>query len=131
MLFTSEELKVIEKIAKEENRYVVDVKSEIHCEMYYYGVGAGELYKCDYRFNYDESLNNYRVDIFAYLNSMIREIKNIVKGVDKATAKSIKKRVMKDIVNDEIEKYMIYRNSYYNYHVAYSMESMNRIFIIR
>lgn len=131
MLFTSEELKVIEKIAEKENRYVIDVKSEIYCEMYYYEVGAGELYKCDSRFNYDESLNNYRVDIYAYFNSMIREIKKIVSGVNKATAKSIKKRVMKDIVNDEIEKYMIYRNSYYDYHVAYSMESMNRIFIIR
>lgn len=129
MLFTNEELKVIEGIAKKENCSIIEVKYEMRCTAAYYNVGVGELHLCDYRFDYDSTLESYRVDVYTFLGSMLREIKNVVRKVNKATAKCVRKKVTRDIVNGEVDRYVLVNNKYYNYHAAYGSEFGSTIYV--
>lgn len=122
MLFTNEELKVIEGIARKENYNIIEVKYELESVKAYYNIGAGELRLCDIRFNYDSTIESYRVDVYAFLGSMLKEIKNVVRKVNRATAKCVRKRVTRDIINGEVDRYVLIKNKYYNYHAAYSSE---------
>lgn len=122
MLFTNNELNVIEKIASKEGRSIIEVKYDMRCIMAYYNVGVGKLHLCDYRFDYDSMLESYRVDVYAFLGSMLREIKNVVRKVNKATAKCVRKKITRDIVNGEVDRYVLVYNKYYNYHAAYGNE---------
>jgi hypothetical protein len=129
MLFTNEELKVIERIARKENCNIIDVKYELESVKAYYNVGAGELNLCDIRFDYDNTIESYRVDVYAFLGSMLREIKNVVRKVNKATAKCVRKRITRDIINGKVDKYVLVNNKYYNYHAAYGSEFGSTIYV--
>lgn len=129
MLFTNEELKVIEGIARKENYNIIEVKYELQGVKAYYNVGVGELNLCDIRFDYDSTIESYRVDVYAFLGSMLKEIKNVVRKVNKATAKCVRKRVTKDIINGEVDRYVLVNNKYYNYHAAYGSEFGSTIYV--
>jgi hypothetical protein len=129
MLFTNEELKVIERIASKEGRSIIEVKYDMRCIMAYYNVGVGELRLCDIRFDYDSTLESYRVDVYAFLGSMLKEIKNVVRKVNRATAKCVRKKVTRDIVNGEVDRYVLVKNKYYNYHAAYGSEFGSTIYV--
>lgn len=129
MLFTNEELKVIERIASKEGCSIIEVKYELESVKAYYRVGTGELHLCDCRFDYDSTLESYRVDIYAFLGSMLREIKNVVRKVNRATAKCVRKRVTRDIINGEVDRYVLVNNKYYNYHAAYGSEFGSTIYV--
>lgn len=129
MLFTNNELKVIERIARKENCNIIEVKYELQGVKAYYNVGVGELNLCDIRFDYDSTIESYRVDVYAFLGSMLKEIKNVVRKVNKATAKCVRKRVTKDIINGEVDRYVLVNNKYYNYHAAYGSEFGSTIYV--
>lgn len=129
MLFTNEELKVIEGIARKENYNIIEVKYELQGVKAYYNVGVGELNLCDIRFDYDSTIESYRVDVYVFLGSMLKEIKNVVRKVNKATAKCVRKRVTKDIINGEVDRYVLVNNKYYNYHAAYGSEFGSTIYV--